>query len=99
MDPDNPDIVALMPASLTGGQQLPINANRLDPLVLGPQLLQEGAKAAGTVLSAAPQALNNPALEGKGFSKWQLMLEVRPENGSPAYQAELVISLTSSEKA
>jgi hypothetical protein len=99
VDPDDPALVALMPASMTGGLKLPAGANRLDPVVLGPQLLQQGAKATGAVLSAAPEPLVNAALEKKGFSKWRLALEVRPENGSPTYQAGLVVSLTSPEKA
>ena len=36
---------------------------------------------------------------GKGFSKSKLMVEVRSENGSPTYQAEMVMSLTGTEKA
>ncbi len=98
MDPDNPDIVALMPASMTGGQKSP-QRQSAGSAGAWTAAAAAGAKAAGKVLSAAPQPLNNPALEGKGFSRWQLMLEVRPENGSPTYQAELVISLTSPEKA
>jgi len=99
VDPEDPACVALVPGSWTQGQSLPRGANRLDPLVLGPELLRKGAKASGTVLSATRQPMGNPALEGKGFSKWSLGFDVRPEDGSPTYRAEMVISLTSPEKA
>lgn len=61
---------------MTNGQRIPAMANRLDPLVLGPQILQDGAKATGTIVSAVPQPMNNPALEAKGCSKWQLVVDV-----------------------
>jgi len=35
----------------------------------------------------------NPALAAKWCSKWQLVVDVRREDGSPPYQATLVISL------
>ena len=38
-------------------------------------------------------------LEAKGCSKWQLLIDVKPEDGSPPYQATLVISFTNPEKA
>jgi hypothetical protein len=43
--------------------------------------------------------MNNPALEAKGCSKWQLVIDEKPEDGTPAYQATLVISFTNPEKA
>src|SRR5712691_4865374 len=98
-DPHDPAVVALVPGSMTGGERLPATANRLDPVVLGPQLLEQGAKAGGTVLSATAMPMANAALEKQGCSKWQLTLEVRPENGSPPYRAGLTISLTNPEKA
>jgi hypothetical protein len=98
VDSDNPNTVALLPASMTNGQRIPAMANRLDPLVLGPQILREGAKATGIIVSAIQQPMNNPALEAKGCSKWQLVVDVKPEDGSP-YQATLVISFTNPEKA
>ena len=42
--------------------------------------------------------MNNPALEAKGCSKWQLVIDVKPEDGRPPYQATLVISFTNPEK-
>ena len=91
--------MALVPGSWTQNQTLPRGANRLDPLVLGPELLRKGAKASGTVISATQQPMGNPGFEAQGFSKWALSMDVRPEDGSPAYRADLVISLTSREKA
>jgi hypothetical protein len=99
-DPQNPTHMALSPGSLGGGQTLGNAPNRLDPLVLGPQLLQSGAKADGKVISAQSIPLNNPMLTEKGYSKWELVLSVKPQNGLAApYQANLTISLSSKEKA
>lgn len=100
VDPQNPDLMALMPLSYTGGRTLPEGSNRLDPLALGPQLLHDGAKAKGIVLSAAPAVMANPLLAQQGFSKWNLVIKVTPDSVLvPPYQANLVISLTSKEKA
>jgi len=99
VDSDNPNIVALVPPSMTNGRGIPAMANRLDPLVLGPQILRDGATATGTVLSAVQQPMEEPTLAAKGYSKWQLVVEVKPEDGSPSYQAALVISFTTPEKA
>ena len=98
-DPQHPEVMALAPSAMTGGQTLGVGANRLDPLVLGPQLLQVGAKATGTVLSAKEVQLANPLLAQKGYSKWDLVLNVKPQNATPPYQADLTISLSSAEKA
>jgi hypothetical protein len=99
VDSEDPNVVALLPASMINGQRIPAMANRLDALVLGPQILRDGAKAIGTIVSAIRQPMNNPALEAKGCSKWQLVIDVKPEDGSPPYQATLVISFTNREKA
>ena len=99
IDSGDPNVVALLPASMTNGQRIPVMANRLDPLVLGPQILRDGAKATGTIVSALQQPMNNPALEAKGCSKWQLVIDEKPEDGTPAYQATLIISFTNPEKA
>jgi hypothetical protein len=99
VDSDDPNVIALLPASMTNGQRIPAMANRLDALVLGPQILREGAKATGTMVSAIRQPMNNQALEAKGCSKWQLVIDVKPEDGSFPYQATLVISFTNPEKA
>jgi hypothetical protein len=100
VDSDDPNTVALVPASMTKGQRIPVvSTNRLDAVVLGPQILREGAKATGIIVSAAQEPMNNPALEAKGCSKWRLLIDVKPEDGSPPYQATLVISFTNAEKA
>ncbi len=99
VDSDNPNIVALVPPSMTNGRRIPAMTNRLDPLVLGPQILRDGAMANGIVLSAVQQPMEEPTLAAKGYSKWQLVMEVKPEDGSPSYQATLVISFTTPEKA
>lgn len=98
LDQNEPSVVTLAPASMTGGQVLPTGSNRLDVLVLGPQILERGAKAKGVVKAAESMPLANPALAGRGFSKWRLDLEVTPESGWP-YRAELTISLSTPEKA
>jgi hypothetical protein len=99
VDSEDPNVVALLPASMINGHRIPAMANRLDALVLGPQILLEGAKATGTIVSAIQQPMNNLALEAKGCSKWQLVIDVKPEDGSSPYQATLVISFTNPEKA
>jgi hypothetical protein len=98
VDPDDPNIVALVPRSMTGGQSLPATANRLDPLVLGPEILRRGARAAGIVTSALEQPMANPALAAKGCSKWQLVIDVTPDDGSPPYQSTLVTAFSNREK-
>jgi hypothetical protein len=99
-DPQNPDHMALSPSTISSGQNLGNGTNRLDPLVLGPQLLQLGAKAEGIIVSAKSVQLANPMLADRGYSKWDLVLNVKPQNGTDKpYQANLTISLTSKEKA
>ncbi len=99
-DPQNPDHIALAPASFTNGQTLGAGSNRLDPLVLGPQLLQLGAKAGGIVHQAKSVPMASPVLAAKGYSKWELTLTVTPQSGTAApYEANLTISLSSKEKA
>lgn len=98
VDPDDPGIVALVPPSMTGGQSLPATANRLDPLVLGPEILRQGAQAKGVVTSALEQPMANPELAAKGCSKWKLVIDVTPDDGSPPYRATLVTALSSREK-
>ncbi|MGH8783020.1 ribosomal protein L7/L12 [Paraburkholderia sp.] len=98
LDPNDPSKVSLAPASLTRGQTLPQGSNRLDALVLGPQILRAGTKAKGIVKTADSIPLAEASLASRGFSKWRLELEVTPERGWP-YRAELTISLTTPEKA
>jgi ribosomal protein L7/L12 len=98
LDQNDPSVVALAPASMTGVQTLPVGANRLDALVLGPQILEAGAKAKGIVKTADSMPMADATLAARGFSKWRLDLEVTPESGWP-YRAELTISLSTPEKA
>lgn len=103
------DVVALSPrlrehsqlgiAKVVSISATATTAKQLDALVLGPQFLLEGAKATGSIVSAVQQPMNNPALEAKGCSKWQLVIDVKPEDGSSPYQATLAISFTNPEKA
>ena len=97
VDPGNNETVSILPASMTGGQTLPKDGNRLDALVLGPQILKVGKKAKGIVKTAEPRPLANEALAARGMSKWYLELEVQPEQGWP-YRAELTITLSTPEK-
>jgi ribosomal protein L7/L12 len=98
LDPADPSTVSIAPASMTGGQSLVQGANRLDPLVLGPQILKSGARAKGVVKSAESLPMAESVLAARGFSKWRLELEVTPERGWP-YRAELTTSLSTPEKA
>ena len=66
-DPENPEMMALAPSAMMGGMNLGTGTNRLDPLVLGPQLIKAGAKAGGTVISAQEVDLANPLLTQKGI--------------------------------
>jgi ribosomal protein L7/L12 len=98
LDSADPSTVTIAPASMTGGQTLPREGNRLDALVLGPQILTQGERAKGVVKSVEALPMANPALAARGFSKWRLDLEVSPERGWP-YRAELTTSLSTPEKA
>ncbi len=98
IDPNDRSAVTILPPSMTGGQTLPRGMNRLDALVLGPQILKAGAKAKAVVKAAEHIAMGEPVLAARGFSKWKLELEVTPERGWP-YRTELTTSLSSPEKA
>jgi ribosomal protein L7/L12 len=97
VDPDNDRTVTILPPSMTGGQTLPKEGNRLDALVLGPQILRVGTKATGVVKAVESRPLANAALGEHGMSKWYLEFEVQPEQGWP-YRAELTITLSTPEK-
>ena len=99
IDPDDPTTLALLPLSFTGGTKINPALNRLDPLVLGPQLLHSGGKAQGTVLSASHLTVSNPVLAAKGYSKYHVRMHMVPEDGSPAYDSEQDITFTTEEKA
>ena len=99
VDPDNADSIAIMPLSAIGGQHLPQGANRLDAVVLGPQILHEGAKAQGTILAATQIPINTPQLAAAGFTRWHLRVHIVPENGAAPYEAEQDIGFSTPEKA
>ena len=98
IDANNPNTLALVPPSLLAGHTLPAGANRLDPLVLGPQILRDGAKASGLITSSKEVPLGDAGLAAKGITKWELGMTVTPENGQPAYPASLTISLLNQER-
>ena len=97
LDPNDDQTVSVLPPSMTGGQTLPKEGNRLDALVLGPQILRVGSKATGVVKAAESRPLANPALGARGMSKWALEFEVTPEQGWP-YRADLTVTLSTPEK-
>ncbi len=99
VDPDNADSIAIMPLSLVQNQRIPQGANRLDAIVLGPQILHEGAKATGTILASTQIPINTPQLAAMGFTRWHLKVHIVPENGESAYDAEQDISFSTPEKA
>lgn len=98
IDPQNPSTIALVPPSLLNGHTLPAGANRLDPLVLGPQILKDGAKATGVVNTSKEVPLGDASLAAKGITKWELDMTITPDNGQPAYPATLTISLLTQER-
>ena len=63
VDPENPTSTAILPISLTGGNKLPRGANRLDALVLGPEILNTGARGQGMIEEASQIRMSNPLLE------------------------------------
>jgi hypothetical protein len=91
-------VVALLPETL-GGQTLPADSNRLEPRVLGPEILQKGATAKGTVVSTTELPMENRVLGAKGCSTWELTVDMNPDDGSPIYRAPLRISFTTQENA
>ncbi|MGC1303174.1 MAG: hypothetical protein WA840_12455 [Caulobacteraceae bacterium] len=95
-DPAKPDLVEIAPPSATGGAVLPQGPNRLDPLVLGPQLLKAGAKGKGVVKSVEAQDVPQ-ALAARGLSRWRLEIEVTPEHGWP-FRAELETTVSTPQK-
>ena len=63
VDPENPTSTAILPISLTGSNKLPRGANRLDALVLGPEILKTGARGQGMIEEATQIRMSNPLLE------------------------------------
>ena len=99
VDPDDANSIAVLPFSMTGNQHLPQGANRLDALVLGPQILHEGAKAEGTILASTQISITSPQLAAIGFTRWHLRVHIVPENGEAAYDAEQDMAFSTPEKA
>jgi hypothetical protein len=95
---EDKNAVAVVPLSLVGGQKIDPNNNRLDALVLGPQILHEGKKAMATVTEADEVKVNNGFLEKRGVQRWHLQFLVKPEDGSMAYAAEQTLSFTNPER-
>jgi hypothetical protein len=98
---DDPTQMALAPLELTGGKKIPPMANRLDPFVLGPQLLHEGKQAEGTVLAATQipfPAFVTPLPQFPESTHWHMRFRVQPP-GEASYEAELTISFTTQAKA
>jgi hypothetical protein len=94
---DSTKIRLLAPAQV-GGQRLPREMNRLDPYVLGPELLRNGVRARGTVL-ASTQVPLGPEHEVRGFTRFRLTFRIEPEiTALPPYQAEQIITLTRPDK-
>ena len=98
LSPTDRNALALAPLSLTGGAKLDKALNRLDPLVLGPQLLREGRKGMGTVETCEQRSVSNVALAGMGMQKWHLRMRIVPENGEAAYEAEQDVTFTTADK-
>lgn len=96
----DPARVELLPPILTSGRNMPRGAGRLDPLVLGPQLLREGAIATGTVISADRVSLPLSLIDGQRGTRWQLRLRVVPHDQSmPPFEAEPLVTFTDTERA
>ena len=98
LDKQNPDSAALVPLSMTGGKKIDKTANRLDPLVLDPQLKKAGKTGQGTVLSCHQVPLGNAVLEAKGMQRWDLTLHIVPDDGTPEYDAEQKVTFTTPDK-
>ncbi len=90
LDPrDNARVALLSP-----GESIPVlqaGANRLDPLVLGPQLFRHGSHGNAVIKGATKVG------ELGGGGSWKLEMEVTPERGWP-YRAELLTVLSNPEK-
>lgn len=97
VDAGNAGAMNLLMPSQIGDQRLPREMNRLDPFVLGPQLLHKGARARGVVLSAAQVPLG-PEYEVRGLTRFQIRFRIEPEIGVEPYEAEQTITLTRPEK-
>ena len=100
VDEFNPDLVAITPLSLLKGNRIPKKMNRLDALVLGPQLLHEGKKATGTVLEATRIPLPAPLPGFPDARRYLVRFHVEPEDtAAPPYEAEQSLSFLSADRA
>ena len=99
VDPNDPNVVAVIPLSVCGYQKIPRGANRLDSLVLGPELLHKGSRARGTIVSAQEIPLHNANLAAQGMCRFQLEVRVEPEDGSPAYTGHEAVGFKDRERA
>lgn len=97
VNPKKTDSMVLLPPEATGGQKLPREMSRLDPYVLGPEMLRHGARGQGVVLAATPVSLA-PEMELRGFHRFRLRFRIEPEAGLPPFEAEQTITLTRPEK-
>jgi hypothetical protein len=88
--------------SLITGTRVYFLYDREQPAVmaLAPSATMGGQNlGTGTNRLDALVQMANPLLAQKGYSKWELVLTVKPQDVTPAYQANLTISLSSTEKA
>ena len=99
IDPGNPNVAALIPLSVCGYQKIPRTANRLDSIVLGPELLHTGARAQGTIVASTEIPLGNPQLTAQGMCRYQITVRIQPENGDPVYTGEEAIGFKDRERA
>ena len=88
-----------VPLNQTGGRRSDPSANRLDPLVLGPQILLHGKQAKGTVTAATRIWTEGKFARDAGIQRWHLNFHVVPYDRSPAYDAEQDMSFTTPERA
>ncbi len=91
--------VSAVPIALTGGRRITPNSNRLDPLVLGPQILLQGNQARGTVTFAQRIFTSGAFARDAGIQRWHLKFHVVPLDQSPAYDAEQDLSFSTPERA
>jgi hypothetical protein len=96
-DERDPTQTRLAPAALSKDQQSLIHgANRLDPLVLGPQLLAFGAKGKAVVRSAESVEIGYKDSAARDTLA-KLDLDVTPERGFP-YRTAITLTLSAATK-
>ncbi len=90
LDAQDSSKVYVLPAN--AGPKLPEGSNRLDMVVLGPQMYKNGAHGKAVVKTA------DKLSSAIGGGTWKLELDVTPERGWP-YRAELLTTVSTPEKA